>query len=95
MAAHAAHSGDRRAAGQTWLAAIETTVGLGAQAGLLSHDPRRRLKRAASWSAMRCGEPQFEVQDLSSADPSGKGMVSAMELSDVLDKPKLFSTFML
>jgi DNA double-strand break repair helicase HerA and related ATPase len=44
---------------------------------------------------MRCGEPQFEVQDLSSADPSGKGMVSAMELSDVLDKPKLFSTFML
>jgi DNA helicase HerA-like ATPase len=41
------------------------------------------------------GEPEFEVQDLLSIDPSGKGTVSVLELSDVLDSPKLFSTFML
>jgi DNA helicase HerA-like ATPase len=41
------------------------------------------------------GEPEFDVQDLLRMDPSGKGIVSVLELSDVLDKPKLFSTFML
>jgi DNA helicase HerA-like ATPase len=41
------------------------------------------------------GEPEFDVQDLLATDPSGKGIISVLELSDVLDRPKLFSTFML
>ena len=41
------------------------------------------------------GEPEFDVQDLLRVNESGEGIISALELSDVLDKPKLFSTFML
>jgi DNA helicase HerA-like ATPase len=41
------------------------------------------------------GEPEFDVQDLLATDPGGKGIISVLELSDVLDKPKTFSTFML
>ncbi|TME31648.1 MAG: DUF853 family protein [Chloroflexi bacterium] len=41
------------------------------------------------------GEPEFDVNDLIRATPDGKGMVSVLELSDVMDKPRLFSTFML
>ena len=41
------------------------------------------------------GEPEFEVSDLIRATPDGKGVVSVLELSDVMDKPRLFSTFML
>jgi DNA double-strand break repair helicase HerA and related ATPase len=40
------------------------------------------------------GEPAFDVTDLMrTAD--GKGIVSLLELSDVMDRPRLFSTFML
>ena len=41
------------------------------------------------------GEPEFDVNDLLRATPDGKGVVSVLELSDVMDRPKLFSTFML
>ena len=41
------------------------------------------------------GEPSFEVDDLCRFDENGKGMVSIIRLTDVQDKPKLFSTFML
>jgi DNA helicase HerA-like ATPase len=41
------------------------------------------------------GEPEFDVNDLLRATPDGKGIVSVLELSDVMDKPRLFSTFML
>ncbi|MGZ3586113.1 MAG: helicase HerA-like domain-containing protein [Candidatus Limnocylindrales bacterium] len=41
------------------------------------------------------GEPEFDVQDLLRLGPDGKGIVSVLELSDVMDKPRLFSTFML
>jgi DNA helicase HerA-like ATPase len=41
------------------------------------------------------GEPEFDVDDLMRTTPDGKGIVSVLELSDVIDKPKLFSTFML
>jgi DNA helicase HerA-like ATPase len=40
------------------------------------------------------GEPEFEVEDLLRTD-GGKGVVSILELSDVMDKPAMFSTFML
>ena len=41
------------------------------------------------------GEPEFEVADLLRTTPEGEGIVSILELSDVMDKPRLFSTFML
>jgi len=41
------------------------------------------------------GERSFEVEDLVRRDEEGKGMVSILRLTDIQDKPKLFSTFML
>ncbi len=41
------------------------------------------------------GEPEFDVDDLLRTTPDGRGIVSVLELRDVMDKPRLFSTFML
>ena len=41
------------------------------------------------------GEPEFEVEDLLRTTPEGEGIISILELSDVMDQPRLFSTFML
>ena len=41
------------------------------------------------------GEPAFDVADLMRTTPEGLGIISVLELSDVMDKPRLFSTFML
>jgi DNA helicase HerA-like ATPase len=41
------------------------------------------------------GEKSFEVTDLVRTDSTGCGMASIIRLSDIQDKPKLFSTFML
>ena len=41
------------------------------------------------------GEPEFDVHDLLRLDPNGAGILSVLELSDVMDQPRLFSTFML
>ena len=41
------------------------------------------------------GEPEFDVDDLLRTTPDGQGIISILELSDVMDQPRLFSTFML
>ncbi len=41
------------------------------------------------------GERSFDVEDLCRLDENGKGMVSIIRLTDIQDRPKLFSTFML
>jgi DNA helicase HerA-like ATPase len=41
------------------------------------------------------GEPEFEVGDLLRTTADGLGIISVLELRDVMDKPSLFSTFML
>ncbi len=41
------------------------------------------------------GEKSFEINDLMRIDENGKGYVSIIRLTDIQDKPKLFSTFML
>jgi hypothetical protein len=41
------------------------------------------------------GEPEFDVEDLLRTTADGQGIVSILELSDVMDQPRLFSTFML
>ncbi|HSU26895.1 MAG TPA: helicase HerA-like domain-containing protein, partial [Chitinophagaceae bacterium] len=41
------------------------------------------------------GEKSFEVEDLMRKTADGKGMVSIVRVTDLQDRPKLFSTFML
>nr|WP_294929811.1 helicase HerA-like domain-containing protein [uncultured Flavobacterium sp.] len=41
------------------------------------------------------GELSFEIDDLMRIDENGKGYINIIRLTDVQDKPKLFSTFML
>ena len=41
------------------------------------------------------GERSFDVQDLLRTDKDGRGMVSIVRLTDIQDRPMLFSTFML
>jgi len=41
------------------------------------------------------GEPEFDVADLLRTTPDGQGIVSVLELADVMDQPRMFSTFML
>jgi hypothetical protein len=41
------------------------------------------------------GEPEFDVADLMRRASDGAGVISLLELSDVMDRPRLFSTFML
>lgn len=41
------------------------------------------------------GELSFDVRDLMRRDRDGKGCVNIIRLTDIQDKPKLFSTFML
>jgi DNA helicase HerA-like ATPase len=41
------------------------------------------------------GEKSFEVDDLLRVNESGKGIISIVRVTDLQDRPKLFSTFML
>ncbi len=41
------------------------------------------------------GEKSFDIDDLMRIDENGNGFVNIMRLTDIQDKPKLFSTFML
>ena len=41
------------------------------------------------------GEPDFELGDLLQVERDGRGLVSMLELTDVQDKPALFSTFLM
>ena len=41
------------------------------------------------------GEKSFEVQDLQRLDENGRGMINIIRLTDIQDRPKLFSTFIL
>lgn len=41
------------------------------------------------------GETSFDISDLMRFDENGKGYINIIRLTDIQDKPKLFSTFML
>jgi uncharacterized protein len=41
------------------------------------------------------GEPEFDVKEMLRTTSDGRGIVTCLELQDVADKPKLFSTFMM
>lgn len=41
------------------------------------------------------GEPSFEIDDLMRVSDDGRGMISVLRVTDMQNRPKLFSTFML
>jgi DNA helicase HerA-like ATPase len=41
------------------------------------------------------GEMSFDIEDLMRIDENGKGYINILRLTDIQDRPKLFSTFML
>jgi uncharacterized protein len=41
------------------------------------------------------GEPEFDIKDLLRTTPEGKGVISILSLTDLQDRPALFSTFMM
>jgi len=41
------------------------------------------------------GEPSFDVDDLVRIDDEGKGIISIIRLTDIQDRPAMFSTFMM
>jgi DNA helicase HerA-like ATPase len=41
------------------------------------------------------GEPEFDVDDLLRTTPDGQGVVTLLEVADVMDRPRLYSTFVL
>jgi hypothetical protein len=41
------------------------------------------------------GETSFAVSDLVRMDENGRGVINIVRLTDIQDRPKLFSTFML
>ena len=41
------------------------------------------------------GEPEFDIRDLLEVTRDGRGVITALELSDAQDRPALFSTFMM
>ncbi|MCZ4499255.1 MAG: ATPase, partial [Marmoricola sp.] len=41
------------------------------------------------------GEPEFESRDLLRTTPSGKGLINLVELPNLVDRPAIFSTFLM
>lgn len=56
---------------------------------------RKIVELEQQGAEMFFGEPSFDVQDLIQTDREGRGVVSVLRLTDIQDRPKLFSTFML
>jgi DNA helicase HerA-like ATPase len=56
---------------------------------------RKVVELESQGAAVFFGEKSFDVNDLLVVDAEGLGQCSLISLSDIQDKPKLFSTFML
>ncbi|ASQ47166.1 helicase HerA-like domain-containing protein [Legionella clemsonensis] len=56
---------------------------------------RKIIELEAQGGSQFFGEPSFNVLDLVRTNSEGMGIISILRLSDMQDKPKLFSTFML
>jgi uncharacterized protein len=56
---------------------------------------RKIIELETQGAGLFFGERSFEVADLVRTDNQGKGVISIVRLTDIQDKPKLFSTFML
>jgi DNA helicase HerA-like ATPase len=56
---------------------------------------RQIVELESQGAAQFFGEPEFDVRDLLHVTSDGRGVITALELSDAQDKPALFSTFMM
>lgn len=56
---------------------------------------RKIIELEQQGAEMFFGEPSFEPEDLIHIERSGNGLLSIIRLTDIQDRPKLFSTFML
>jgi DNA helicase HerA-like ATPase len=56
---------------------------------------RQMIELEAQGAERFFGEPEFDVKDMLRTTSDGRGVVTCLELPDVADKPKLFSTFMM
>jgi DNA helicase HerA-like ATPase len=56
---------------------------------------RKMVELEAQGAERFFGEPEFDVHDLLAVTREGKGVVTCLELTDVQDRPRLFSTFMM
>ncbi len=64
----------------------------GATVGVLL---RKMIELESQGAGQFFGEPEFNVNDLLQLTSDGRGVVTCLELPDVADKPRLFSTFMM
>jgi DNA helicase HerA-like ATPase len=64
----------------------------GASVGVLF---RKMLELESQGAERFFGEPEFDVKDLLRVTSDGRGVVTCLELPDVADKPRMFSTFMM
>ena len=56
---------------------------------------RKMIELESQGAGKFFGEPEFDVHDLLSVTSDGRGVVTCLELPDVADKPRMFSTFMM
>jgi DNA helicase HerA-like ATPase len=56
---------------------------------------RKILELEQQGAGLFFGELSFDIRDLMRIDKNGNGYISIIRLTDIQDKPKLFSTFML
>ena len=56
---------------------------------------RKLVELESQGADLFLGEPEFEIKDLLRTTPDGKGIISILSLTDIQDRPALFSTFMM
>jgi DNA helicase HerA-like ATPase len=56
---------------------------------------RKMIELEAQGAGQFFGEPEFDVKDMLRTTSDGRGVVTCLELPDVAEKPRLFSTFMM
>jgi len=64
----------------------------GATVGVLL---RKIVELESQGAELFFGEPEFDVRDLLHTTRDGRGVITCLELADVQEKPRLFSTFMM
>jgi DNA helicase HerA-like ATPase len=56
---------------------------------------RKMVELESQGAELFFGEPEFDVKDMLRVTSDGRGVVTCLELPDVADRPKMFSTFMM
>jgi len=56
---------------------------------------RKMVELGAQGAEPFFGEPEFDVKEFLQTTSDGRGIVTCLELADVQDKPRLFSTFLM